>query len=59
MLVCGAVCTEANSTYVAVPNAGNPQSLQWDVSMLQSAFGSCCGTDEDKVIRVLCSRASV
>ena len=49
------VCTEANSTYMAVPNAGNPKSLQWDVDNLRDAFGGC-GTDEDKVIRLLCSR---
>ena len=49
------VCTEANSTYMAVPNAGNPKSLQWDVDNLRDAFGGW-GTDEDKVIRVLCSR---
>lgn len=49
------VCTEANSTYIAVPNAGNPKSLQWDVDNLKDAFGGC-GTDEDKVIRVVCSR---
>lgn len=47
----------AHSTYMPVPNAGQRLSLQWDVSLLLSAFAGC-GTDEDKIVRVLCSRSA-
>jgi hypothetical protein len=57
-LLCWIVCPgSANSTYMPVPNAGLDVSLQWDVSNLKRAFGGC-GTNEDAVVRVLCSRAS-
>lgn len=39
-----------------VPNAGKEVSLQWDLNLIIDAFGGC-GVDEDKIIRVLCSRA--
>ena len=51
-----AVCPgEASSIYVASPNVFRPATLQFDVDLLKGAFAGC-GTDEDKVVRVLCNR---